>query len=329
MINIDRHTFIYYTSLAKDMSKELDSDNGVSFSVTIDAEKPNEDDWERSEMRLSPSKINMYLKCPRSFYYRYIAKLPETMTIHLFRGTIVHNILEDLFKKKFKYASYWRHGAAKEWVTAEFTREWNNLVDTKPWVFKDYPEAQFRKETLDMLINYCDRIENKLYDMLEWKVYRSKDQAFKNLRPLETEMRLHNKDLKIMGIIDGVTKDFEGNISLIDYKTSKRYGPWLPEDYYRQLIIYALLYYEHTGIVPKFAGIDWLRFDETYFVKITDSELAEARKVIKDMHTALIENDNKEENFVKIPSNLCKWCSFYKNPCDVDLKVLKKKKVKK
>ena len=310
------------------MTEKLDSGNGMSFSVTIDGDVPD-DDWERSEMRLSPSKINMYLKCPRSFYYRYIAKLPETMTIHLFRGTIVHNILEDLFKKKFKYASYWKRGAAERWISAEFKREWDKLVDTKPWLFKDYDEKQFRIETHDMLINYCKRVENKLREMMEWGVYRSKDLAFKNLRPLETEMRLHNADLKIMGIIDGVTKDFEGNISLIDYKTSKRYGPWLPEDYYRQLIIYALLYYEHTGVVPKFAGIDWLRFDETYFVKITDSELAEARQIIKDMHTALIDNKNEEENFEKIPSNLCKWCSFYKNPCDVDLKVLKKKKVKK
>ncbi len=311
------------------MTETQESGNGVSFSITVDGDEQNEDDWERSDQRLSPSRINMYLKCPRSFYYRYIAKLPETMTIHLFRGSLVHNILEDLFKKKFKYASYWKYGAAKEWIKGEFKREWDKLVDTKPWIFKDYPEPQFRKETLDMLVNYCDRIENKLNDMMEWKVYRSKDQAFKNLRPLETEMRLHNKDLQIMGIIDGVTKDFEGNISLIDYKTSKRYGPWLPEDYYRQLIIYALLYYEHTGIVPKFAGVDWLRFDETYFVKITDNELKEARKIIKDMHAALIDNKNLEENFEKIPSNLCKWCSFYKNPCDVDLKVLKKKKVKK
>ena len=55
--------------------------------------------WTASHMRLSPSKINTYLKCPREFYYNYIAKLPQKKTIHLFRGTLVHQILEDLFKK--------------------------------------------------------------------------------------------------------------------------------------------------------------------------------------------------------------------------------------
>ena len=34
------------------------------------------DDWEPSFMRLSPSKINTYMKCPREFYYKYIAKIP-------------------------------------------------------------------------------------------------------------------------------------------------------------------------------------------------------------------------------------------------------------
>ena len=58
--------------------------------------------WTASHMRISPSKINTYLKCPREFYYNYIAKLPQKKTVHLFRGTLVHQILEDLFKKQFK-----------------------------------------------------------------------------------------------------------------------------------------------------------------------------------------------------------------------------------
>ena len=48
----------------------------------------SEDTWVASHMRLSPSKINTYMKCPREFYYKYIAKMPEKKTIHLFRGTL-------------------------------------------------------------------------------------------------------------------------------------------------------------------------------------------------------------------------------------------------
>ena len=69
----------------------------VIVSDPGDEVKPIEAKWEPSFMRLSPSKINTYMKCPREFYYKYIAKIPEKKTIHLFRGTLVHAVLEDLF----------------------------------------------------------------------------------------------------------------------------------------------------------------------------------------------------------------------------------------
>lgn len=137
------------------------------------------------------------------------------------------------------------------------------------------------------LVNFCTRVEKKLYELMDWKVARSKDMAFKQLKPTFAEMRVHNKEFKIMGIIDVIQKDFEGNISIVDYKTSKRYGSWLPDDYYRQLIIYALLYQEETGVRPKFAGIDWLRYDDVYFVAINDGVIEEARELIKGIHDEL------------------------------------------
>ena len=72
--------------------------------------------WEPSFMRLSPSKINTYMKCPREFYYKYIAKIPEKKTIHLFRGTLVHAVLEDLFKKQFRSFKAWEEGEPDKWM---------------------------------------------------------------------------------------------------------------------------------------------------------------------------------------------------------------------
>ena len=67
-------------------------------------------EWEASSMRLSPSKINTFRKCQREFYYKYIEKLPEQKTIHLFRGTLVHAILEDLFKTKLEVSRHGKRG---------------------------------------------------------------------------------------------------------------------------------------------------------------------------------------------------------------------------
>ena len=302
----------------------------VSFDVTLDDEaqyheslvlgsqNPADEaiDWVLSEVRLSPSKINTFLKCPRQYFHKYIEKLPDTLTIHLFRGTLVHTLLEEMFTKQFRYASGWQKGRAVKWVGAEFDERWADLVETKPWLFKKYDEAQFRLETRQMLVNFCYHIERKLAELMDWGIYRSKDMAFNNIRPRFSELRLHNKEYNTMGYIDAVVEDFEQNISIIDYKTSKRYKPYLPDDYYRQLIIYALLYYEETGVVPAFAGVNWLRYDDTYFVRISSTELAEARQILIDTHTELLNRGDDINNYEKVPQKLCEWCAFYKKPCN-------------
>ena len=215
--------------------------------------------------------------------------MPDKLTLHLFRGTIVHDILERIFDVEYKYPSQWRNGEPQEWAILEFRRQWEERKKKMPYLFKD-PKIDaevMERETIDLLVNFCHRIEKKLYELVDWKVARSKDMALKQLRPHFAEMRIHNKNLSIRGIVDVVAKDFEGNISIVDYKTSKRYGHWLPEEYYRQLIIYALMYYEETGVVPKFAGIDWLRYDDIMFVAINDENLREARELIKGIHNEI------------------------------------------
>ena len=108
----------------------------------------------------------------------------------------------------------------------------------------------------------------------------------------------------------------------MDYKTSKRYGPYLPEEYYRQLIIYAFLYTLEMGEMPNFVGVNYLRFDDTFFVKVSQSELDEARDLIKFVHDCIKEREEYEDRYEQKPQNLCKWCSFYKGnggPCDVQI----------
>ena len=127
----------------------------------------------------------------------------------------------------------------------------------------------------------------------------------------ETAKEINKKFFEVV-----VAKDFEGNISIVDYKTSKRYGHWLPEEYYRQLIIYALMYYEETGVVPKFAGIDWLRYDDIMLVAINDENLREARELIKGIHNEIKKRGDDVEQYEMVPQTLCKWCAFYKKPCE-------------
>ena len=281
--------------------------------------------WEPSFMRLSPSKINTYYKCPREFYYKYIAKIPEKKTIHLFRGTLVHAVLEDLFKKEFRNFSSWEKGNPSEWMEEQFQERWAKDIDSKFWLSELHTAeemAAMKKETQDLLQNFVGSVNKKLNEMVEWKIYKSKYQAWNSVAPKYAEKWVKSNDYAVIGIVDAVCNDFDGGTTLLDYKTSKRYGPYLPEDYYRQLIIYAFLYTLEMGDMPNFVGVNYLRFDDTFFVKVNQGVLDEAKETIKYVHNCLKERMEVEEKYEQKPQNLCKWCSFHKSnggTCDAEV----------
>ena len=263
------------------------------------------------------------MKCPREFYYKYIAKIPEKKTIHLFRGTLVHKILENLFKSKFKTFKQWEDGSPFEWMEGEFVTGWEEKIASKGWLKELHSEAEIeamRIETHDILLNFVKSVDKKLNEMVEWKIYKSKYQAWNSVAPKYAEKWVKSNQYAVIGIVDAVCNDFDGGTTLLDYKTSKRYGPYLPEDYYRQLIIYAFLYTLEMGEMPNFVGVNYLRFDDTFYVKVNQGVLDEAKEIIMFVHDCLKERMEEEEKYEQKPQNLCKWCSFYKGnggTCDV------------
>ena len=291
--------------------------------------------WTASHMRLSPSKINTYLKCPREFYYNYIAKIPQKKTIHLFRGTLVHQILEDLFKKQYKTLFQWEKGIPKLWVQGQFEDGWEAKIGKHKWLWEVHSEEEMDamyKETEALLQNFVDSVDKKLTEMVSWKIYKNKQQAWNAVAPKYAEKWVKSKEYAIVGVVDVVCNDFDGGTTLLDYKTSKRYGAYLPEEYYRQLIIYAFLYTLEMGEMPNFVGVNYLRFDDTFFVKVNQQVLDEAKDLIKMVHDCIKEREEYEERYEQKPQNLCKWCSFYKGnggPCDVQIPKWKPKYTRK
>jgi putative RecB family exonuclease len=281
--------------------------------------------WEPSFMRLSPSKINTYMKCPREFYYKYIAKIPEKKTIHLFRGTLVHAVLEDLFKKEFRTFKMWEDGNPAAWMQQQFEERWARDIDSKGWLWElhtDSEMAAMKLETEELLQNFVAAIDKKLNEMVTWKIYKSKQQAWNCVAPKYAEKWVKSHDYAVIGIVDVVCNDFDGGTTLLDYKTSKRYGTYLPEDYYRQLIIYAFLYTLEMGEMPNFVGVSYLRFDDTFYVKVNQQVLDEAKEVIMFVHDCLKERMEDVDKYEQKPQNLCKWCSFHKSnggDCDAEI----------
>ena len=82
------------------------------------------------------------MKCTREFYYKYIAKMPEKKTIHLFRGTLVHQVLEDLFKKQFKSLTAWEKGAPRSWVQEQFEQGWEEKIAKHKWLWEVHTKEE-------------------------------------------------------------------------------------------------------------------------------------------------------------------------------------------
>ena len=221
------------------------------------------------------------------------------------------------------------------WVQDQFEKRWEEKIAKHKWLWEVHTNEEMDAmyvETEELLQNFVHSVNKKLTEMVKWKIYKSKYQAWNAVAPKYAEKWVKSKEYAIVGVIDVVCNDFDGGTTLLDYKTSKRYGPYLPEEYYRQLIIYAFLYTLEMGEMPKFVGVNYLRFDDTFFVKISQSELDEARDLIKFVHDAIKEREENEDRYEQVPQNLCKWCSFYKGnggPCDVVLPKWKPKFKKK
>jgi len=283
-------------------------------------------EWEPSSMRLSPSKINTFRKCEREFYYKYIQKLPEQKTIHLFRGTLVHAILEDLFKIQFKTFKAWETGSPHEWILEQFEIGWKDKIEKHKWLWDVHTSeeiAAMRVETHDILVNFVAAVDKKLNEMVDWKIYKNKWQAWNSVAPKYAEKWVKSQKYNVIGIVDVVCNDFDGGTTLLDYKTSKRYGPYLPNDYYVQLIIYAFLYTLEVGEMPNFVGVSYLRFDDTFYVKVNQGVLDEAKEIIVGIHDLIKEKSmDDDEDWIQTPQNLCTWCSFHKSkggPCNADI----------
>jgi genome maintenance exonuclease 1 len=65
------------------------------------------------------------------------------------------------------------------------------------------------------------------------------------------ESTLYSRRLKVAGTVDTIA-EFDGVLSVIDYKTSEKEKPreWI-ESYFVQAMFYAMAFYELTGIKPK------------------------------------------------------------------------------
>ena len=254
------------------------------------------------QKRLSPSAINSYYKCPREYYYTYIGKLKTKPSIHLVKGSIVHKTLEDFFK------------VYSEDLTTHMDMCFMKALEISDKNLKNLglSEEEEKKHLIDcksMVGEYLIVLLRKIKNILHLGKAENQRHAFHILKPKFREKWVANEDIHLGGYIDRVDEDFDGILTLGDYKTSSKFGIGLPEDYRRQLSLYALLYSTTEKTMPDFVSVIFLRLGEEYFLQVSPSMMRYAKDCLDYVWSRTRTTDI--EDYPLNESRLCKWCQYF------------------
>lgn len=139
------------------------------------------------------------------------------------------------YKKEF-FAS-WRARVGLEFANKKCELATDRGTDTHTLIEHYLKSEEIDVETLLPIASHLFKIAKKTLDRID------------NIHCLETT--LYSRRLRVAGTVDTIA-EFDGVLSVIDYKTSEKAKPieWI-ESYFVQAIFYAMAFYEMTGLKPK------------------------------------------------------------------------------
>ena len=255
----------------------------------------------------SPSSINTYNKCPRKYYYQYIKGLKTLPSIHMTRGKIVHAVLDRFFNWQPNDIN-WENSEQEMRLRIQklLVEEWKKSANViKIFNLSTAQEMLYFEESLIFLINWLEGFIARL-NPLRGSTFQ---EAFAKLTPILREKGHVSKKHAVRGFIDAI-EEFENEISIIDYKTSKN---TCLEEHKLQLAIYVLLYSEVHGKMPTKTGIHFLRENKPRFLPVDNELLDFAKREIALVHGKTESSDICD--YPKKESILCKWsegkCDFF------------------
>lgn len=241
---------------------------------------------------LSPSKVSSFKDCALAFRFSAIDRIPEPTTPAMAKGTLVHAALERLFGLEPDDRTLDAALSCLTDATAEMDEPEAELAEL---ALGDDERAAFLAQAEDLVRNYF---------LLEDP---------RRIRPIGLELRLQASvgDLDLVGIIDRLELDADGELLVTDYKTGRA-----PSDRYEQsrlggIHFYSLLCEELLGRRP--ARIQLLHLAEPVVITATPTD--QSTRGLRTRVGAIWQAVNQaceREDFRPKPGPLCSWCSFQK-----------------
>jgi len=239
--------------------------------------------------RLSPSKVSAFKDCALAFRFSTIDQLPEPPSVPATRGSLVHAALEHLFclEPADRTLAAARAGLAGAAETLRADPEFTDLgLDPDG-------EAQFLAEADQLVRNY----------------FELEDPTTVNPIGIELRLQVELAGLTLVGIIDRLELDADGELVVTDYKTGRA-----PTERYEQgrlggVHFYSLLCEELFGRRPARVQLLHLQEPLVIIASPTDQSTRGLRTRVGAIWAA-VERACATEDFRPRPGPLCEWCSF-------------------
>jgi len=244
------------------------------------------------QLRLSPSRINDFNNCPQLYKYRAIDQLPEPPSIDAERGKLIHSVLEDLFEEKMEDRNL---ATALELLPKAWQR---HLVSQPELAQLVLDEKEWMDRASSLLSNYFT-LENPA----------NFESTFRELH-LEKDM---SEEIYLHGYVDRLDIAPTGEVRIVDYKTGKSPKPGWEEKALFQLRVYALLYWQNHGVLPRLLKLIYLGDQKVVESSPTEAQLKSAEKILLNIGQEIL-SAIETSHFPTKKSRLCDWC-FFKTIC--------------
>ena len=241
---------------------------------------------------LSPSRAGDFLACPLRYRFRTIDRLPEPPSPDAVRGTVVHQVLEDLFDLPALRRT--PEEAAEMLVPA-----WERLLESEPELAGMFVEGA-GPEVATWLAS-CRTVLERYFSL--------EDPT--RLEPAERELyveALLDSRLLLRGFVDRIDVAPDGAIRVVDYKTGRAPGEGFEAKALFQMKFYALVIWRTRGVVPAMLQLVYLGSGEMLRYVPDERDLLATERKVQAVWEA-IRRAEESGDWRPNPSRLCEWCS--------------------
>ncbi len=244
----------------------------------------------------SPSSSATFEQCPKQWYFKYIAKLPDPKGEDAVLGTFTHSVLELLLQEP---ANNRTKDKARE-IAREIWPEVEDDPDFLALGLSDIEALSFRKRSWIAIEGL-------------WELEQPEDVVVDST---ELEVKVEINSIPFRGFIDRVEKEDDGLV-ITDYKSGKAPSRRFEDDKLQQVLLYAAALEQLGGFRPIRARLLFLNNRNAsnsqnrriVEVEVTEKNLTKAAEKFEHNWVEL-NAACASETFHAKPQILCKWCSF-------------------